>query len=371
MATRLPKGRWWGGQPLRDGTLDGRSTSLRGGRRRAAATGTGRAPAVPPRGANSAQARPKRVSRNRLIPLSGLPWPGGATRSAHAPGQSAAVRLPARGPRRPAPAPRGGRGTRPRRRLSLRDAGLRVHVRARLRAGGRPCRGAWSRTGRGRAGTHPGGRRRGPRPVTARILDRLPGAAAAAARPAAGPAAPGAGGPAHRPRLLAPGNAGAAGVRLPGPVAAGRRAERVRRLLPAGGRRRGGVGQAVRPGLCARHAADRVHARRAADPARRGRVRRPADGPVHRPGAERGLALCGHADLRAARTGPPGADHRPSSGRPTGESTAERTARAAGPADGAACGPGAPAAREPSAAGGSPARTACAAIAAPTIPALF
>lgn len=336
-----------------------------------AATGTGRAPAPRHRSRTRPQARPKRVSRNRLIPLSGLPWPGGATRSAHAPVQSAAVRTSARGLRRPAPAPRGGRGTRPRRRLSLRDAGLRVRLGARLRAGGRPCLGARARAGRDRVGPQPAGRGRGPRPVAARILGRPPGAAPASAGPAARPAGPGAGRPAHRSGLLAAGDAGAAGVRLPGPAAAGRRAGRVRRLLSARGHRRGGVGPAVRPGLRAGHAADRVHARRAADPARRGRLRRPADGPVHRPRAERRLALRGHADLRAARAGAPGADHRPSSGQPTGESTAERTARAAGPADGAACASGAPAAGEPSTAGGPPARTACAAIAAPTIPALF
>lgn len=369
MATRLPKGRWWGGQPLRECSLEGRSTSLRGGRARVAATGTGRAPAPRHRSRTRPQARPKRVSRNRLIPLSGLPWPGGATRSAHAPVQSAAVRTAARGLRRPAPAPRGGRGTRPRRRLSLRDAGLRVRLGARLRAGGRARLRARARAGRDHVGPRPA--RPGPRPVAARILSRPPGAAPVPARPAARAAGPDPGRPAHRSRLLAAGDAGAAGVRLPGPPAAGRRTGRVRRLLPARGHRRGGVGAALRPGLCAGHAADRVHPRRAADPARRGRLRGPADGPVHRPRAERRLALRGHADLRAARAGAPGADHRPPSGQPTGESTAERTARAAGAADGAAREPGAAAAGEPSTAGGPPARTACAAIAAPTIPALF
>lgn len=39
-----------------------------------------------------------------------------------------------------------------------------------------------------------------------------------------------------------------------------------------------------------------------------------------------------HADLRPARDRPPGAGHRPTSGQPTGESTAERTARSAGAA---------------------------------------
>lgn len=370
MATRLPKGRWWGGRPLRRRSLEGRSTSLRGGRPGVAATGTGRTPAARHRSRTRPQARPKRVSRNRFIPLSGLPWPGGATRSAHAPVQSAAVRTAARGLRRPAPAPRGGRGTRPRRRFSLRDAGLRVRLGARLRAGGRARLGARARAGRDRVGPHPAAGS-GPRPLAARILIRPPGAAPAAAHPGARPTGPDAGRPAHRSRLLAAGDAGAAGVRLPGPSAAGRRTGRVRRLLPARGHRRGGVGAALRPGVRAGHAAGRVHARRAADPARRGRLRGPADGPVHRPRAERRLALRGHADLRAARAGAPGADHRPPSGRPTGESTAERTARAAGPADGAAGEPGAPAAGEPSTAGGPPARAACAAIAAPTIPALF
>lgn len=317
-----------------------------------------------------------RVSRNRLIPLSGLPLTRGATRSAHPPAQPAAVRPPARGPGRPAPAPRGGSGPRSRRRLSHRDAGLRLRVRTGVRSGGRPCRGARSGAGRVRACTCQGARGRGPgaRPGPGPgVLDRLPGAAAAPrpARRGARPAAPDAGGQAHRPRLLAAGDGGAAGVRLCGPAAVRRRTDRVRRLLSAGGCRRGALGQAVRPGHRAGHAADRVHARCAAHPARRGRVRRAADGRLHRARAERGLALCRHADLRTARDRPPGADHRPASGQPTGESTAERTARSAGAAAGADGRPGAAAAREPSTAGGSPARAAYAAIAAPTIPALF
>lgn len=319
-----------------------------------------------------------RVSRNRLIPLGGLPLTSGATRSAHPPAQPAAVRPPARGPGRPAPAPRGGSGPRSRRRLSHRDAGLRLRVRTGVRSGGRPCRGARSGAGRVRACTCQGARGRGPgaRPGPGPgpgVLDRLPGAAAAPrpARRGARPAAPDAGGQAHRPRLLAAGDGGAAGVRLCGPAAVRRRTDRVRRLLSAGGCRRGALGQAVRPGHRAGHAADRVHARCAAHPARRGRVRRAADGRLHRARAERGLALCRHADLRTARDRPPGADHRPASGQPTGESTAERTARSAGAAAGADGRPGAAAAREPSTAGGSPARAAYAAIAAPTIPALF
>lgn len=317
------------------------------------------------------------MSRDRLIPLSGLPLPGGATRSAHAPAQPAAVRTAASGPGRPAPAPRGGRDPRSRRRLSLRDAGLRVRGRTGLRHGHRARRAARSRAGRCPPGTLPAGGGRGPRTRPGslgggRVPRRPPGAAAAPGpRPAGRPAAPDAGRQAHRSRLLAAGDAGAAGVRLRGPAAVRRRTDRVRRLLPAGGHRRGGVGPAVRPGLCAGHPADRLHARCAADPARRGRVRGAADGRLHRPRAERGLALRGHAGLRAARDRPAGADHRPASGQPTGESTAERTARAAEPAAGAVRRPDPAAAREPSAAGGSPARAACAAIAAPTIPALF
>lgn len=318
-----------------------------------------------------------RVSRNRLIPLSGLPLTSGATRSAHPPTQPAAVRTSARGPGRPAPAPRGGRGPRPRRRLPHRDAGLRVRGRTGVRTRGRAGRRARSRTGRppprARPGARDGGPGTHPGPTGRRgVRDRLPGAPPTPpAVPAPRPAPPDAGRQAHRARLLAAGDAGAAGLRLPGPAAARRRTGPVRRLLRAGRGRRGALGQAVRPGHCAGHAADRVHARCAAAAARCGRVRRAADGRFHRPRPERRLALHRHADQRAARDRPPGADHCPASGQPTGESTAERTARSAGPADGADAREGAPAAGEPSAAGGSPARAAYAAIAAPTIPALF
>lgn len=318
-----------------------------------------------------------RVSRNRLIPLSGLPLTSGATRSAHPPAQPAAVRTSARGPGRPAPAPRGGRGPRPRRRLPHRDAGLRVRGRTGVRTRGRAGRRARSRTGRppprARPGARDGGPGTHPGPTGRRgVRDRLPGAPPAPpAVPAPRPAPPDAGRQAHRARLLAAGDAGAAGLRLPGPAAARRRTGPVRRLLRAGRGRCGALGQAVRPGHCAGHAADRVHARCAAAAARCGRVRRAADGRFHRPRPERRLALHRHADQRAARDRPPGADHCPASGQPTGESTAERTARSAGPADGADAREGAPAAGEPSAAGGSPARAAYAAIAAPTIPALF
>lgn len=378
MATRLPTREvvGWAAAPGPDaGTREGRSTSLRGGPVRTVATRDGRHRPAPAPYRTQPQARPNRVSRNRLIPLSGLPLASGATRSAHPPTQPAAVRSPGRGPGRPAPAPRGGRGFRSRRRLPHRDAGLRVRIRAGVRIRGRTRLGARSGAGRGRPCARQGSRGGLPRTCPGatgrrRIACRLPGAPpAAGARPAARPGAPDAGGQAHRPRLLAAGDRGAAGVRVPGPAAPGRRAARVRLLLPAGQRGRGDVGQAVRPDLCAGHPADRVHDRRAADPPRCGRVRRAADGRLHGPRAERRLALRRHADLRAARDRPPRADHRAASGQPSGESTAGRAVRAAGPVGRAAGGPGA--AGYPSAAGGSPARAADAAIAAPTIPALF
>lgn len=377
------------------GCREGRSTSLRGGRRQPAATSIARTrqpaatsiahtrqpaatsitrtrPAARARIKRSPKLGTKRVSCNRLIPLSGLPLPRGATRSAHAPAQSAAVRTVGHGHRDPAPPPRGGPGPRPRRRLSLRDAGLRFLVRTRLR----PRTGLRTRSGaadRSRPWPHrggpgaPGARARRGAAGGPRVLDRLSGRppAAPGAAPAGRPAAPDAVGQAHRPRLLAAGDADAAGVRVRGPAAPRRRTRPVRRLLPAGERRRGVLGAAVRPDLRAGHAADRVHARRAADPPRRGRVRRAGDGRLHGPRAGCRLALRRHPALCADRDRPPVADHRAASGQPTGDSTAGRAGGAAGrPVVAAAAG-------EPSAPGGSPARAAYAAIAAPTIPALF
>ncbi len=310
------------------------------------------------------------MSCDLLIPLSCLPLASGATRSAHAPVQPPAERRSGHGPGCPAPAPCRGGGPRSRRRLPLRDAGLRVCVRTRGHHGHGPRLRADSRrvphpgppvADAGAGGPVHHGRRRD--------RDRLPGPAAAARpRPGDRSAGPDAGRQAHRTRLRTAGHGDAAGVRLPGPAAVPGGAARLRDVLPAGERVRGSVGAAVRPDRRAGGAADRVHGRRAADPARPGGVPGAADGPLHRPRAERGLALRGHAGLRAGGARTQGAAQRPASGQPTGDATADR-ATAGRPAAGRAG--AADPAGEASLAGGPAARAACAAIAAPTIPALF
>ncbi len=221
------------------------------------------------------RARPKARVPNRLIPLSGLPLTSGATRSAHpqhSPPRSARrprARTPgSRAPRRQWPpiptttsSPRcGPPGSRP-----CRRPHAAVRRGARSGAAGPPVRPAAPRPARARPGPAAGHG----------VLDRLPGAAARPALPPlARPAAPDAGGQADRSGLLAAGGAGAAGLRLSGPAAVRRRAGRVRRLYLL-------VGAAaalwVRPHdlvIAPVTAADRLHARCAAPPARRGRVRR-------------------------------------------------------------------------------------------------
>lgn len=388
MATRLPKGGGgWASAPgadpyggCRPGRADPPVYGAGGGNRPPPGAG-GPDPPTGPGAERSPKVGTKRVSRNRLIPLSGLPLPGGATRSAHEPARSAVVPGPGHGYRNPASAPRRGPRHRPRRRLPHRDAGLRVRlrpgVRARARIGAHPD--ARPGTGRGHPRAHPRVRtgpgaaaRPGPtgrRPAPGRTAPAPP--ARPGTRRARRPGGPDAVRQAHRPGLLAARDPDAAGLRVSGPAAPRRGAARLRRVLPGGERGHGTVGQALRPGLRAGHPADRVHAGRGAGAARRGRLRRAGDGGLRRPGAERRLALRGHADLCADRAGPEGRAHRPASGQPTGDSTAGRAARSAGRPAGAVCRAGAATTGEASAAGGSPARAAYAAIAAPTIPALF
>lgn len=240
------------------------------------------------------------VSQSLLIPLSGLPLAGGATRCARTPAPPVRERRALRGPGSPAAAPGDGAVRRP----------------------GTVRRG-------------PGGRRAAGR----RYRDRLPGRPAATARPGRGGAAADARAETDRPGVRPAEHPRAARLRRPRRTAPGRRTDPVRRVLRPGRVLRGAVGTAVRPDRGAGGAAHRVHARGGADRARRRRVRRAGDGRLQRAGAERGLALRGDAGLRVPRTGAQGGAHRAASGQPTGDATGASGEPASGGAS--RCGGGA------------------------------
>ena len=228
------------------GDAAGRSTSLRRAR--------GRRPA--PRSSNSTRqgSAQRRVRAADSGTSTDLRWSGGATQDA----------TPAR---RTAP---------------------RARARCRPRAERR--RAPAARRARPRHGARPPGR------AAARARARRP-RRRCAARPAA--AQP----PADRARrggLFAAALmlvlAGASDQLLFGGVA-----DALRRAVPAGVRRCGALGAAVRPGRPRRSRADRLRGRPARRAARRRRARGPADGPGHRAGHPGGLAVRRDAGRRADR----------------------------------------------------------------------